>query len=89
MANKFIIDTDVCIDFLKGQGYAISLIKEILINESAYLSILTYYELLKGAYTKKQQNAVEDFINGFEILNIDKEITKIGAKFYRNYRKKA
>lgn len=88
MANKFIVDTDVCIDFLKGQEYAISLINELLTSESAYLSILTYYELLRGAYTKKQQKAVEDFVNGFEVLNIDKEITKIGAKFYRDYRKK-
>jgi len=88
LANKFIVDTDVCIDFLKGQEYAISLINELLTSESAYLSILTYYELLRGAYTKKQQKAVEDFVNGFEVLNIDKEITKIGAKFYRDYRKK-
>ncbi len=88
MANKFIIDTDVCIDFLKGQEYAISLITEVLVSESAYLSILTYYELLRGAYTKKQQKAVEDFVSGFEVLNIDKEITNIGAKFYRDYRKK-
>jgi len=88
LANKFIVDTDVCIDFLKGQEYALSIIQELLINENAYLSILTYYELLKGAYTKKQQKAVEDFVNGFEILNIDREISKIGAKFYRNYRKK-
>ena len=87
LADKFIIDTDVCIDFLKGQEYAIYLIKELLINENAYLSILTYYELLRGAYTKKQQKAVEDFVNGFEVLNIDKEITNIGAKFYRDYRK--
>ena len=88
MADKFIMDTDVCIDFLKGQEYVISLINELLVSESAYLSILTYYELLRGAYTKKQQKAVEDFVNGFEVLNIDKEITNIGAKFYRDYRKK-
>lgn len=88
MADKFIIDTDVCIDFLKGQEYVQSIIKELLIKGNAYLSILTYYELLRGAYTKNQQKAVEDFVNGFEILNINTEIIKIGAKFYRNYREK-
>ncbi len=88
MVNEFIVDTDVCIDFLKGHEYAISLIKELLTSEIAYLSILTYYELLRGAYTKKQQKAVEDFTDGFKILNIDREIVKIGAKFYRDYRKK-
>ncbi len=88
MADKFIVDTDICIDFLKGQEFAISLLKDLLINENAYLSILTYYELLKGAFSKKQEKAVKDLVDGFEIINIDNDIVEIGAKFYRDYRKK-
>ncbi len=88
MADRFIIDTDVCIDFLKGQEFAISIIKNLIINSNAYLSILTYYELLKGAYSKKQEKIINDFIEGFEIINIDNNIVKIGAKFYQEYRKK-
>ena len=88
MADKFIVDTDICIDFLKGQEFAISIIKDLLIGGNTYLSILTYYELLKGAYSKKQENVVRDLAEGFEIINIDKDIVNIGAKFYREYRKK-
>ncbi len=88
MANKFIVDTDVCIDFLKGQEFAVSLIKDLLFSGNASLSILTYYELLKGVYSKKQEKAVKDFVEGFEIINIDNDIVEIGAKFYRDYRKK-
>ena len=88
MANKFIVDTDVCIDFLKGQEFAVSLIKDLLFSGNASLSILTYYELLKGVYSKKQEKAVKDFVEGFEIINIDNDIVGIGAKFYRDYRKK-
>jgi len=88
LANKFIVDTDVCIDFLKGQEFAVSLIKDLLFSGNASLSILTYYELLKGVYSKKQEKAVKDFVEGFEIINIDNDIVEIGAKFYRDYRKK-
>jgi hypothetical protein len=88
LADKFIIDTDVCIDFLKGQEFAVSIVKDLLINGNAYLSILTYYELLKGIYSKKQEKAINDFVEGFEIINIDNNIVRIGAKFYRGYRKK-
>jgi predicted nucleic acid-binding protein len=85
LANRFIIDTDVCIDFLRGQDFAITLIKNLLINnnDNVYINILTYYEFLKGAYSKKEEKAINDFVEGFEILNLDKEITRIGAEFYR------
>ena len=88
MADRFIVDTDVCIDFLKGQEFAVSFIKDLLFSGNASLSILTYYELLKGVYSKKQEKAVKDFVEGFEIINIDNDIVEIGAKFYRDYRKK-
>ncbi len=88
MADRFIVDTDFCIDFLKGQEFAVSLIKDLLFSGNASLSILTYYELLKGVYSKKQERAVKDFVEGFEIINIDNDIVEIGAKFYRDYRKK-
>jgi len=88
LADRFIVDTDFCIDFLKGQEFAVSLIKDLLFSGNASLSILTYYELLKGVYSKKQERAVKDFVEGFEIINIDNDIVEIGAKFYRDYRKK-
>ncbi|WP_293448771.1 type II toxin-antitoxin system VapC family toxin [Persephonella sp.] len=83
----YIIDTDVCIDFLKNKDYAVNLFSKIL-NEDCYISILTYYELLKGAYTQKQQKIIQDFVRLMEIVNLDERIIKTGAEFYRKYRKK-
>jgi len=37
---------------------------------------------------QKQEKAVKDLVRGFEIINIDSDIVNIGAKFYREYRKK-
>ncbi len=82
----YIIDTDVCIDFLKNKDYAVNLFSEIL-NEDCYISILTYYELLKGAYTQKQQKIIQDFVRLMEIVNLDERIIKTGAEFYRKYKK--
>ncbi len=83
----YIIDTDVCIDFLRGKEYALNLFKNIF-NQDCFISILTYYELLKGAYTEKEQNAINKFIKSLEIINLNESIIKTGAKFYRKYRKK-
>ncbi|WP_029520346.1 type II toxin-antitoxin system VapC family toxin [Persephonella sp. IF05-L8] len=83
----YIIDTDVCIDFLKNKNYALNLFSEIL-NEDCYISILTQYELLKGAFTPKQQKIIQDFVKLIEMINLDENIIKTGAEFYRKYRKK-
>ena len=83
----YIIDTDVCIDFLKNKDYAVNLFSEIL-NENCYISILTQYELLKGSFTTKQQKIIQDFVKLIEVINLDDNIIKTGAEFYRKYRKK-
>lgn len=84
----FIIDTDVCIDFLKGREFAVKLFSQLLSIEDTFISILTYYELLKGAYTKKEQTAIEKLANSFDILNLNENIVIIASEFYRKYRKK-
>jgi hypothetical protein len=84
----YIIDTDVCIDFLKGKDFAVELFSKLLSNEDNFLSILTYYELLKGAYTKKEQTAINNFVSLFKILNLDRSIVITASDYYRKYRKK-
>lgn len=83
----YLIDTDICIDFLKEREYAVNLFSEIL-NEHCYISILTYYELLKGAFSPKQQIIIQNFVKLLEIVNLDENIIKSGAELYRKYRKK-
>ncbi|WP_457634998.1 PIN domain-containing protein [Persephonella sp.] len=83
----YIIDTDVCIDFLKNKYYAVNLFSEIL-NEDCYISILTQYELLKGAFKPKQQKIIQDFVKLIEIINLDENVITTGAEFYRKYREK-
>lgn len=84
----YIIDTDICIDFLKGQSFAVELFKDVLDNEDYFISILTHYELLKGAYNKKQESAVKRFIDLVDTIGITENIIKTGAELYKKYRKK-
>ena len=84
----YIIDTDVCIDFLKNREFAVELFEKISEKDQYFISILTYYELLKASYSKKQHQSVEVFASSIEILNLDGKIIKMGAEFYRDYRKR-
>lgn len=86
--ERYIIDTDVCIDFLRGKSKIVQLFSEILESEEVYISVLTVYELFKGAFTEKAQRAVKEFVSYFETIYINHEIAEVGGKFYREYRKK-
>ena len=85
---EYIIDTDVCIDFLNGKDFAVKLFEEILKNNDCFISILTHFELLKGTQNKKQGKAIQEFLSLTDVINLDDDIIKTGAEFYRNYRKK-
>ena len=85
---EYIIDTDVCIDFLNGKDFAVKLFEEILKNNDCFISILTHFELLKGTQNKKQEKAIQEFLSLTDVINLDDDIIKTGAEFYRNYRKK-
>ncbi|SMO66188.1 hypothetical protein SAMN06269117_1173 [Balnearium lithotrophicum] len=84
----YIIDTDVCIDFLKGMDFAVELFSELLREGEVFLSILTHYELLKGAYTEKERKIIKDFVSMFKILNLNGNIIFTASEFYRKYRKR-
>ncbi len=84
----YIIDTDVCIDFLNGRDFAVKLFEDILKNKDCYISILTHFELLKGAQNKMQEKTIQEFVNLMDTISLDEGIIKTGAEFYRKYRKK-
>ena len=85
---EYIIDTDVCIDFLNGKDFAVKLFEEILKDNDCFISILTHFELLKGSQNKKQEKAIQEVVSLMDIINLDDGIIKTAAKFYRNYSKK-
>ncbi len=84
---EYIVDTDVCIDFLRGADYTKDLFQQ-LFEGDLFISVLSVYELHKGAYTDKQRRVIRDFISALEVIYLDEGIIEKGAEFYRKYRKK-
>ena len=85
---EYIIDTDVCIDFLNSRDFAVKLFEDILRSDNCYISILTHFKLLKGTQNRKQEEIIQEFVSLIDVINLDELIIKTGAEFYRNYRKK-
>ena len=80
-----LIDTDIAIDYLRGNESVIALIEQLWKSDIAYLSILSAYELYAGMKEKEKENT-EDFIQACHIESITLEIAKEAGKLYREFR---
>ncbi len=80
------IDTDIAIDYLRGMSYAKDLILPLWKTNTAYLSILTVYELHAGM-REDEKDDTENFIGACTVEPITIEIAKKGGEIYRHYRR--
>ncbi|MBI4763521.1 MAG: type II toxin-antitoxin system VapC family toxin [Deltaproteobacteria bacterium] len=82
-----LIDTDIAIDFLRGQSYAKNLIVPLWDSDAAYLSVLSVYELYAGMKENEKQ-ATRDFVQAFRLEWVTPEIAVKGGELFQTYRKK-
>ncbi len=80
--DKILYDTDIIIDFLKGNIKA----KEILTknNERRFISVITVCEIYAGMRSG-EEHAIQSLINYFEVVELDKEIARLGGLYKQQY----
>lgn len=82
-----IVDTDVAIDYLRGLEYAGKLMQRLWKGNTAYLSILSAYELYAGMKEGEHEDT-EKFIAACTIEPLTMEVARKSGEIYRHYRKK-
>jgi predicted nucleic acid-binding protein len=82
-----LIDTDVAIDFLRGESYAQTLIAALWGERRAVLSVLTVYELTAGM-REKERGPTLDFIGACIVEEVSTDIAVKAGDLYREYRPK-
>ena len=82
-----LIDTDVAIDFLRGEPYARDLLLPLWDRSRAYLSVLTIYELYAGM-KEKEREPTDNFIGACLIEPVSQEIAARGGEWKAFYRGK-
>ena len=85
MAELLLIDTDVLIDFLRGQADAVAYLEGL--TEPLLMSVVTMAELYSGVREGNERKALDIFITVFEFAPIDEGIARNGGLFRRDYRK--
>ena len=82
-----LVDTDVAIDFLRGEEYARDLLLPLWDTNRAYLSVLTIYELYAGM-KEKEREPMDDFIGACLVEPVSQEIAVKGGEWRASHREK-
>lgn len=85
--TKLLIDTDVIIDFLRGDVKAKKFMENDIIESSCYISMITIAELYGGVREGKEKEVLDYFIQQFEKVEINEKIALKGGFYRRNYGK--
>jgi predicted nucleic acid-binding protein len=82
-----LIDTDVAIDWLRGEEYTKGFLAPLLRANLARVSVLTAYELYAGMRPSEQE-PVRLFLESCCIEDVTSEIAEAAGEYFRHYRKK-
>lgn len=85
MSNVILVDTDVLIDFLRGNDKAIAFIDEF--SPHIVLSPIVVAELYAGVKGADELSALDDFVSLFRVVPINSEIAKAGGLYKRDFGK--
>jgi predicted nucleic acid-binding protein len=85
MATQLLIDTDVIIDYLRGRKEAANYLESL--KETLLLSCITVAELYAGVREGEERLKLKEFLQAFEIIPIDEEISVTGGLYRRDYGK--
>jgi len=83
--SKILIDTDILIDIARNIDKAIARLKKESKSNQLCISIITQMELIIGCRNKQELFALEKFLQGFDILNIDDSISQQAIQLRKTY----
>ena len=81
-ASSVLIDTDVLIDYLRGQADAVVYLESVA--ERLVISAITVAELYAGVREGTERLALETFLSAFEIVFVDQAISQRGGLYRRD-----
>lgn len=85
MPERVLLDTDVLVDFLRGNEKAVAFVMDH--SDQIILSSIVVVELYAGVRGKEEQSRLDDLADLFPVVPVTAEIAKAGGLYMRNYSK--
>ena len=83
--QSLLIDTDVLIDYLRGNDQAADFLEST--EKLLYISCITVAELFAGVREGEERIILEKFLRSFDTIAIDEKIVQKGGLFRRDFGK--
>lgn len=81
-----IVDTDILIDAARCIEDAVNCLQQIEDTSSLAISAVTQMELIIGCRNKKELKSLEHFLQRFEIISLNEQISDTAAELLKTYR---
>lgn len=85
MAEPILLDTDVLVDFFRGNSKAVAFVNAN--SARIILSSIVVAELYAGVKGDAEQSALENFVSFFRVVPVSAVIAKAGGLYKRDYGK--
>lgn len=86
-AANLLINTDVIIDFLRGNPKAIYYLENAQSKHNCYLTTITIAELYSGVREGDEKNLLDLFVNEFRIAHLNETSARKAGLFRRDFGK--
>jgi len=84
---KWLIDTDIIVDYLRGNPQATKFLEKTIPNSFCAISTITIAELYVGVREGTERPILDQFIKEFHIVVMNERIAERGGLFRRDYGK--
>jgi len=85
MPDRLLIDTDVLVDYLRGQDDSASFLEAR--SETLLVSAITVAELFAGVREGQERTALNTFLSAFEVVPVTAPIAQRGGLLRRDFGK--
>ncbi len=84
MPARYLLDTDVLVEYLRGSPKAIQYLEGL--KGDLAISAITVAELFSGVRGDEEQTALEQFVEAFQVVPVGEDIARRGGLHRREYR---
>ena len=85
MAQKILIDSDILIDYSRYSTPVVDKFTELAAENKLCISVMSYMELLIGARDKRELTILVSFLESFEILSINQQISQKTVELIKEF----
>ncbi len=84
MIERYIFDTDIIVEYLRGSQQAAEFVDSI--EGDLLLSTVTVAELYSGVRDEQEERSIEQFLLAFDVISIDEIIARRAGLLRRDFR---